>query len=207
MLGLIAGRLVDEFNHPAVVIQVGEEVSRGSSRSIPDFNINEAMSQCADAFISFRRPRPGSRLYRAHQELIGPGRKAVFDRQQELDGLDLRPQIEIDAQAKFHELGGTTYQLIQQMAPFGQGNPSPVFLSRTVTVYESRPMGSNGQHLKLKLKQNNILWEAVAFGLGERVVEDKLPLDIVYTLEQDDWNGNSRLRLNIKDFAPSGMNI
>ncbi len=109
----------------------------------------------------------------------------------------MRPQLEIDAQAKFHELGGNTYQVIQQMAPFGQGNPQPVFLSRGVTVSGYRTMGASGQHLKLKLKQHNIMWEAVAFGLGERGVDDGVPLDIVYNLEQDDWNGNSRLRLNI----------
>jgi single-stranded-DNA-specific exonuclease len=123
---------------------------------------------------------------------------------QELAGLDMRPQLEIDAQVKFHELGGATYQLIQQMAPFGQGNPAPLFLSRAVSVNDCRPMGASGQHLKLRLKQNNVLWEAVAFGLGERGVEDSVPLDIVYHLEQDDWNGNSRLRLNIQDSRAHG---
>ena len=93
------------------------------------------------------------------------------------------------------------------MAPFGQGNPQPAFLSRGIMVMDYRQMGAHGQHLKLRLKQNNVLWEGVAFGFGERSIEEKIPLDIVYNLEHDDWNGNNRLRLNIKDFAPTGINI
>ena len=68
-------------------------------------------------------------------------------------------------------------------------------------------MGFSGSHLKFKLKQGTSLWDAVAFGMGERPVDVQVPLDIVYNLEQDDWNGESRLRLNILDFAPSGANI
>jgi single-stranded-DNA-specific exonuclease len=206
VLGLIAGRLVDEFNHPAVVIKIGDEVSRGSSRSTPEFNINDAMNRCADLLTHFGGHAQAAGFTVPTKNVPELQERLGRIAEQELAGLDLRPQLEIDAQARFHELGGATYRYIKQMAPFGQANPPPVFLSRTVTVYESRPMGANGQHLKLKLKQNNILWEAVAFGLGDRSVEDRLPLDIVYTLEQDDWNGNSRLRLNVKDFTPSGIN-
>jgi hypothetical protein len=68
-------------------------------------------------------------------------------------------------------------------------------------------MGSSGAHLKFKLKQGTSLWEAVAFGAGERAVDVQTPLDIVYNLEQDDWNGETRLRLNIMDFAPAGSGI
>ncbi|MCL2149961.1 MAG: single-stranded-DNA-specific exonuclease RecJ [Dehalococcoidia bacterium] len=207
ILGLVAGKLTDEFYHPAIVTQIGQELSRGSARSIPEFNISEALGRCAELLSH----------YGGHAQAAGftlpTSNLPAFEYQlseiasQELSGRDMRPQIEIDAQARFHELSGATFRLIQQMAPFGHQNPTPIFLSRAVTISESRPMGTSGQHLKLKIKQNNVLWDAVIFGLGERTIEDKLPLDIVYTFEQDCWNGMSRLRLNIKDFAPTGMNI
>ncbi len=207
VLGLVAGKLVEEFYHPAVVIRVGEEISHGSSRSTPDFNINQAICQCSELLSHFGGHARAAGFTLPTRNLPLLEERLGMIASQELAGLDMRPQLEIDAQVKFHELGGATYQLIQQMAPFGQGNPAPLFLSRAVSVSDCRPMGASGQHLKLRLKQNNVLWEAVAFGLGERGVEDSVPLDIVYHLEQDDWNGNSRLRLNIQDFAPTGMNI
>ena len=87
------------------------------------------------------------------------------------------------------------------------GNAAPIFISQGTRIADYRTMGSSGAHLRFKLKQDTDLWDAVAFGAGERLVDVQLPLDIVYNLEQDDWNGESRLRLNIMDFAPSGVNI
>lgn len=206
ILGLVANKLMDEFYHPAMVIRVGKEISHGSSRSTPEFNINEAMGRCADLLLHFGGHAQATGFTLPTDNLSVFEEKLAEIARKELAGRDMRPQIDIDAQARFHELGGSTFHFLQQMAPFGQGNPTPIFLSHAVSVSDSRPVGANGQHLKLKLKQNNILWEAIAFGVGERTIEDGLPLDIVYTVEQDEWNGTSRLRLNIKDFAPSGMN-
>jgi len=89
------------------------------------------------------------------------------------------------------------------MAPFGQSNPSPVFLSRSVSVVDCRTMGNNGGHLRLKLKQGGMVWNGVAFRLGNCLSEIAPFIDIVYNLEEDRWNGNQNLRLNIIDFAPS----
>jgi single-stranded-DNA-specific exonuclease len=207
ILGLVAGRLVDEFYHPAVVVQVGEELCHGSSRSTPDFNITRAMCQCADLLSHF-----GGHAQAAGFTVITKNLPLLEERlcriaSEQLAGLDLRPRLDIDVQVRFNELGGGTYQAIQKMAPFGQGNRTPVFLSRGVNIGEHRTMGNNSQHLRLRLKQSNVIWEAVAFGMGERAVETQTPLDIVYNLEKDDWNGESRLRLNVLDFAPTGLNI
>ena len=79
----------------------------------------------------------------------------------------------------------------------------PVFLSHQVEVVERRNMGSNGEHLRLKLKQGNTLWDGVGFRLGNSLPETCPPLDIVYNLEIDRWGGEERLRLNIQDFSPA----
>lgn len=207
ILGLVANRLMDEFYRPAVIIQTGDEVSRGSSRSTPEFNINEAISRCTELLLHFggHAQAAGFTLPTANLPAFEERLTEIASR--ELTGRDMRPQIDIDAKVRLHEFGGVAFRLIQQMAPFGQGNPTPVFISCAVTISDVRPMGTNGKHLKLKLKQNNVLWEAVAFGAGERPIDNSLPLDIVFTLEHDEWNGTSRLRLNIKDFAPAGTNL
>ena len=92
---------------------------------------------------------------------------------------------------------------MQKLAPFGRGNPTPTFLGRAVDVTDCRTMGNNGEHIRLKLKQGNVIWDGVGFRLGNYLAEVSSPLDIVYNLEIDRWGGGEKLRLNILDFAPS----
>jgi single-stranded-DNA-specific exonuclease len=123
--------------------------------------------------------------------------------EEQLEGLDLRPKLDIDAVTTLSQMGGETYQSLQSLAPFGMGNPVPTFLSRSVEVVTCQTMGNNGDHLRLRLKQNNVNWEAVAFGLGERSKGMHSHIDIVYNLRLERWRGEERLRLNIQDLAPS----
>lgn len=90
-----------------------------------------------------------------------------------------------------------------KLAPFGQGNPAPVFLSRRVEVIDCRAMGNGGEHIRLKLKQGGTVWDGVGFGLGDYLSEVSSPIDIVYNLEADRWGGGESLRLNILDVAPN----
>jgi single-stranded-DNA-specific exonuclease len=207
ILGLVAGRLCDDFYHPAVVMQLGDEICQGSCRSIPEFNITEAIGKCSDLLTRF-----GGHAQAAGFTLPASNLKAFEKRineiaDVELSALDLRPQIDIDASVRFAELNGNSYAQLQKLSPFGMANAAPVFLSQKTRIADCRTMGATGAHLRFKLKQETSLWDAVAFGMGERPVDVQQPLDIVYNLEQDDWNGESRLRLNIMDFAPSGENI
>jgi single-stranded-DNA-specific exonuclease len=207
ILGLVAGRLCDEFYHPAIVIQTGDEVCHGSCRSIPEFNITGAITKCSDLLTRFggHAQAAGFTLPTASLAQFEERLNEIAAR--ELGSLDLRPQIEIDASVRFSDLGGGTHAQIQKLAPFGMGNAAPVFISLGTRIADCRTTGASGAHLRFKLKQGASLWDGVAFGLGERAVDMQTPLDIVYNLEQDDWNGETRLRLNILDFAPAGGNI
>ncbi|GAI25918.1 unnamed protein product, partial [marine sediment metagenome] len=120
----------------------------------------------------------------------------------QLDGVDLRPQLDIDAEVTLPDLGGDTFQTAQQLAPFGRGNPVPTFISRRVEVVDCRTMGDNAEHLRMKLNQGGSVWDGVGFRLGNYLDEVSSPLDIVYNLEVDRWGGEERLRLNILDFGP-----
>ncbi|MFC2016800.1 single-stranded-DNA-specific exonuclease RecJ [Chloroflexota bacterium] len=200
--GLVAGRLSEEFYRPAVVIKTGEQASGGSCRSIPEFNIIAALNQCSRLFTYFGgHPRaagftlPTKNLPHLQQALLQLATT-------QLAGVDLRPRLDIDAEIMLPDLIGDTFQAIQQLAPFGQGNPMPTFLSRVVEVVDCRTMGSNGEHLRMKLKQGSTTWDGVSFGMGNYLPEISSPLDIVYNLEVDRWGGGEKLRLNILDFAP-----
>jgi len=202
IVGLVASRLAEEFYRPAIVIRTGEKISSGSCRSIPEFNIILALNQCSRLLSQFGGHSqaagfilPTSNLARLKQHLSQLAAE-------QLAAVELRPQLDIDAEVTLPELSGDTFRTIQQLAPFGRGNPAPTFLSRKAEVIDCHTMGDNGEHLRLKLKQGGIVWDGVAFRLGDHLAEVSPRLDIVFNLEVDRWGGKERLRLNILDFAP-----
>lgn len=201
--GLVASRLVEEFYRPAVVITVGEEMSSGSCRSIPEFNIILALGRCRELFTHFGGHSqaagftlPTANLPRLQEHL---SRLAAT----QLEGADLRPSLDIDAEVSLPDFSGDVIPGMQLLAPFGRGNPTPAFLSRGVEVIKCQTMGNGGNHLRLRLRQGGTVWEAVGFGLGSHRNEVSRRLDIVYSVETDRWGGVERLRLNIADFAPT----
>ena len=201
--GLVAGRISDEFYRPTIVIRTGNRTSSGSCRSIPEFNIIQALNQCSSLLTQFGGHSqaagftlPTKNLARLQQHL---SQLATT----QLEGVDLQPQLDIDAEVVLPDLAGDTFQAIQRLAPFGCGNPSPTFVSRRVEVVDCRTMGNNEDHLRLKLKQGDTIWNGVGFRLGEHLAEVSSPLDMVYNLEIDKWSGEERLRLNLLDFTPS----
>ncbi len=201
--GLVAGRMSDEFYRPTIVIRTGERTSSGSCRSIPEFNIIQALNQCHDLLSYFGGHSQAAGFTLPTDNL--PRFKQCLRRlaDAELKEADLQPQMDIDAEATLPELGGDTFRAIQRLAPFGCGNPAPTFVSRRVEVVSCRTMGSNRDHLKMRLRQDNAVWDGVGFRCGERLAEAVSPLDVVYNLEIDKWSGEDRLRLNLTDFAPS----
>ena len=203
IMGLVAGRLTEEFYRPTIVIRTGDRISGGSCRSIPEFNIILALTQCSSLFTHFGGHSqaagfslPTRYLPRLQQALLQMATT-------QLEGVDLRPKLDIDAEVSLSDLGRDTFPVMQKLAPFGRGNPLPTFLTRRVEVVDCRTMGNSDEHLRLKLKQDSIAWDGVAFRLGNHLAEASSPLDIVYNLEVDRWGREERLRLNILDFAPA----
>jgi single-stranded-DNA-specific exonuclease len=199
--GLIAGRLAEEFYRPAIVVRTGETVSSGSGRSIPEFNIIKALTECRELFSHFGGHSqaagftlPTKNLPQFQEHLLQLATEQLAD-------ADLRPQLDIDARVTLPDLSGDTFNTIQQLAPFGRGNPSPTFLSQRTEVIDCRTMGNGAEHLRLKLKQGGTVWDGVGFRLGGYLGEISPQMDIVYNLEIDRWGDKERLRLNLVDFA------
>jgi len=201
--GLVAGRLAEEFYRPAIVIRAGERVSSGSCRSIPEFNVILALNQCSNLFSHFGGHSQAAGFTMPTKNLPYLQERLLQIATTQLAGVDLRSCLDIDAEVTLPDLTGDTFQTIQQLAPFGSGNPLPTFLSSQVGVVDCRTMGGNGEHLRLKLQQGGTVWDGVGFRLGNYLAEISSPLDIVYNLVIDRWGGEERLRLNILDFAPA----
>lgn len=203
IIGLVAGRLAEEYYRPAIVIRTGDRYCGGSCRSIPEFDIISALTRCSHLLTHFGGHSRAAGLSLHSGDLTRLREALLAIAAAELEGVELRPRIDIDAAVTLPELGGDTWQSIQKMEPFGQGNPNPVFLSREVEVVMLNTMGANNNHLRMKLRQGTAVFDAVGFGLGGYISEAVSPLNIVYNLEMDNWNGQSKLRLNLLDFEPA----
>lgn len=203
VMGLVAGRLSEEFYRPVIIFRSGPETCRGSGRSISEFNLMAALEDCHDLLSKFGGHIKAAGFTVPTRKLAQLQQRLFNLAQDQLAGLDLRPHIDIDAQVPLSTFAGETFKKIQQLAPFGYGNPLPTFASRHVEVVDQRQIGRQGGHLGLKLKQEGIIWDAIGFKLGSYAQEITPYLDIVYNLEMHQWNRDEYLRLNLLDFAPA----
>jgi single-stranded-DNA-specific exonuclease len=203
IVGLAASRLTETYYRPSIVVELGEQESRGSCRSIPEFDITRALEQCADLLIRFGGHRAAAGFAVATEKLDTLRRRLQGIAAEQLTGLDRRPTLQIDAEVALEEVDWSTHELLRQMEPCGVDNPQPVLLSQGVEVRERRAIGSEQQHLKLLLRDGRgAAWDAVWFRQASRgglagQVPDRV--DVAYTLEVNEWNGQRRLQLNIQD--------
>lgn len=200
--GLIAGKLAEEFYRPSLVFETSDEMSKGSARSIPEFNMVSALMECGHILERFGG-HPMAAGFTVRNSQIAELKDTLLQiATRRLAGIDLCPSLTIEAEVQLSSINSEVLKTIQKFAPFGNSNPVPVFLSRGVKVLQSSPVGNGSKHLKLKLKQGGVVWQAIGFDLGHLTDEVNSEVDIVYSLSVDRWGGRNLLELNILDFAP-----
>ena len=207
IVGLVAGRLAEEFRRPAVVVSLGQDVSRGSCRSTPEFDIGAALHKVAPSIGGFIRHggHPQAAGFVVATEKLPALRHLLVAMARETLGEEaLQPWLDIDMELSLGSLPRDIYRTVQVVAPFGMGNPAPVFLSRNVQLVDVRHMGASGAHLRLKLMDQGVRWEAVAFKQGVGFPADARALDVVYTVEINHWRGEETLQLNVQDLRVAG---
>jgi single-stranded-DNA-specific exonuclease len=200
IVGLVAQRLAEEFYRPSVVVELGPERSRGSARSIPEFNITAALDQCSDLLVKYggHSAAAGFTVANANLEPLQQRLRQIAAHQ--LEDLELLPTLSIDAEVDLSEMNWATHALLEQLEPFGYANPVPLFLSREVFVHDARVVGE--RHLKMTLSDGRTVWDAIAFRQGGWAGKLSRRIDVVYTLEVNEWNEQKRLQLNVKDLRP-----
>jgi len=203
IVGLVAGRLTEEFYRPVVVVEVGDRVSRGSARSIPEFHITQALDACEELLI-----RHGGHAAAAGFTVSNENLDELADRLralavEQLSGVELVPSLAVDAEIELAQMSWELQQALTQLEPCGYANPSPLFASRNVRLLGQRAVGKDGRHLKLALSDGQAPWDGIAFRQGEWA--GKLPdhVDIAYHLEVNEWNDRRRLQLNVQDVRPA----
>ena len=200
ILGLIAGRLAEQYHRPAVAISVGDEVSRASARSISEFDIENALTECRDLLLRFGGHPRAAGFTAETSSLTEVKHRLQATAEERLRGVELVPRIDIDCEVSPALLAGGTFDFIQTLAPFGEGNPAPVFLTRNARVLEARQVGSDSRHLKMRLWHSGAAWDAIAFRQGDRISEAEERIDLVYNVGLNDWGHTPRLELTVLDF-------
>ena len=206
IIGLVASRLAEEFHRPAIVLSLGPDVSRGSCRSIPEFDIGSALHEVAprvEGILRFGGHPQAAGFTVLTSSLDSLRSRLTSVAQEALSDQVLQPRLDIDVELPLRELPRDIYPTVQRLAPFGAANPAPLFLSRNVQLMSNRPIGSNGDHKLLKLKESGITWDAIAFRNSCLLPEGVDKVDVVYTVEIDRWRSHQTLRLNVKDVRPA----
>jgi single-stranded-DNA-specific exonuclease len=202
--GLVAGRLAETFHRPAVVLATEDGYLVASGRSIPQFDLFAAFTACQDLFVRFGGHSRAAGFTLPLDKLPQFKERMSTIAEEDLGDRALAPTLDIDAEVKLAELGGDLAGWLSTLEPFGPGNPQPLFLSRKLSVLEARSMGSEAQHLRLRLSQDSgEAWPAVAFNQAGRWVRGTLYLDLVYSVAIDHWRGPEALTLRVQDFRPS----
>ncbi len=201
IVGLIASRLSEEFYRPAIAVHCGPEESRGSARSIPEFNIVAALDQCRDLLVRHggHAAAAGFTVRNENMTELQTRLKEIAVR--ELGNNVLSPVLNIDAAAALSDMNWTLHKALEQLAPFGYGNREPIFLTRGVFVRDARIVGA--EHLRLLLSDGQAVWDAIAFRQGSWVGLLPKRIDVVYQLEARTFNNEARLQLNVKDLQPA----
>ena len=205
VIGIVASKLVDAFHRPAIVLSIEDGVAHGSCRSIPHFDMLAALEACAPFFIRFGGHKQAAGLT-MDAARVREFRSSINDRAEGLLGPEqLMPRLRIDADLGFRAITAQVAAGIASLAPFGAGNPKPIFAARGVEVIDG-PRKLKERHLKMSLRQDGRVFRAVAWRAAEKqeqVVENKSALDVAFSLEQNQYNGQTYLELTLADIRPT----
>jgi single-stranded-DNA-specific exonuclease len=197
VIGLVAGKLVEEYYRPAIVVSRGEEISKASARSVVGFNIVEAIKTCSDLLVDVGGHPMAAGFTVETKNLEKLQRRLESLAEKQLTDDMLVRELRIDTELPLTSITEGFWEKLRAFEPFGFDNPEPVFVTRGVTLDDFRLVGKDGKHLKLRVSS----FDAIAFGMGDihPKLKNSMTLDIAYTIDMNVWNGNKKLQLKIKD--------
>jgi single-stranded-DNA-specific exonuclease len=204
VVGLAASRLTDKYYRPAVIAHRGEDFTRGSCRSIPEFHITEALDRCGELLEHHGGHAAAAGFTIKNENLPDFVERLKQIAADQLSPIDLRPRIIADQELSFSEIGPDILPYLEMLQPTGNGNPKAVFVTRDLRVVNSRPVGKDYAHMKLVLSDGWITYDAIAFRQGHWYGNLPQRIDVMYTYEVNEYNGRESLQLNIRDLKPAG---
>jgi len=205
VIGLVAGKIVEEFYRPTIVVSKGEKFSKASARSISGFNMIEFI-RSAQEFLVDAGGHPMAAGFTVETAKLPLLQKALETKAATLLNKDLLARsLRVDGEIPLSLINNNLNKAIEELSPFGMKNPEPTFLTENVLVEDMRLVGNEGKHLKFTFgdKKLGIKLPGIAFGMGEMFSKIKIgdEVTIVYVINENEWNGEKRLQLKIKDLV------
>lgn len=206
VIGIVASRLTETYYRPTLVFTKSGQKLAASARSVNGFDVYDALEGASEFIEQFggHKYAAGLSLEESNFEKF----KAKFEDvvKSTIAPELLTPVLTYDAEIQFEDITPKFIRILKQFAPFGPRNMKPTFVSRTIkTTGFVKALGEEGAHLKANLVQNGRVVSAIGFGLGEKIelMQGETSFDIIYTIEENEWNGNVSLQLNLKDLQKS----
>jgi single-stranded-DNA-specific exonuclease len=206
VIGLAASRLTETYYRPAIVASKGEEETRGSCRSIPEFHITDALDQCTDLLVRHGGHAAAAGFTVRNENLSALVSQLKSIAADKLSNLDLRPTVTADAEVSLVDIRPELFEkCLKYLEPTGYGNPHAAFVARNVKVKNARAIGADAKHLKLLLEdEEGYTHDAIGFRLGELQKKLTPRVDILFTYEVNEYNGRIGYQLNLKDIKEAG---
>lgn len=204
VVGIVASRLIEHYYRPTIVLTKSGEYAAGSARSVTGFNVYEAIHQCKDLLLGY-----GGHFYAAGMTLEIDKIDAFCQKFEEVVHASLHPdlmvpEIVIDAEIALKDITPTFYNIICQMEPFGPDNLKPTFITKRVYNTGFSKVVKE-KHLRFSLKHEATLLTGIGFGLADKMplLAPNQPVDVVYKIDENEWNGEKSLQLRVIDVKPS----
>lgn len=207
VIGIVASRLIETYYRPTVILTESNGLITGSARSVKGFDVYDAIDACNDLLEHFGGHKYAAGLSMKPENLESFTRRFNEVVEETISDEMLIPQIEVHAELNLKDLEGKFFRVLKQFAPFGPGNPNPIFVSRNCSFQgPARIVGK--KHLKFKVVQpevSNVEFPCIAFQQGNQLylIQKQKYFDLAYQIEENVWNGKTMLQLNVKDIKPS----
>lgn len=202
VIGIVASRLVERYHRPAFVLAREKDTYVGSARSIKGVKLFEHMQNIEDVFVRYGGHDMAAGLT-IKASRLDEFRRRINDEMLLMTDEAWIPAQEYDLEMRLPELSLDFLDSLECMQPMGQGNTVPVYLLRGVTVTNAKTMGVNGAHLRMQISQDGCVMDAAAFKMGWRCEQAVGLMDMLVTIDRNEWQGRTSLRLYVKQFKPS----
>ena len=195
IIGLIANQLSEQFSKPAIAIATNGKNSKGSARSVVDFNIIEALKECSDILTKFGGHSKAAG-FTIDETFIPELIKRLANTSNQKHSSESKSKFEIECTTTVKEVINH-FEFILSLEPFGPGNPTPIFLSQRMKVINAKTVGHTKDHLKMTLSDNEKYYDSIGFGLGNLIGQSNGYIDIIYQISENTWNGMTNFQLII----------
>lgn len=207
VVGIVASRLIEHYHRPTIVLTKSGDMVAGSARSVTGFNLYEAIYECRDLLVAYGGHFAAAGLTMLPENVIPFTKRFEEVVSATIPDHLLIPEIIIDAEITFPEIKESLYTIICRMEPFGPENMRPVFITRGCVDFGYSKILKE-LHLKFVLRQNGVIMSGIGFNMAAKfpLLENGKPVDIVFSIDENEWNGNKNLQLKIIDVRSSELN-